>query len=147
MWHLIQGYFFQPTLTLSTAHCSETKGGVRAVVDRKLVHAMFAGVIFPDPDGSGLVGQMSDSFGISILSNIVIGPDILSFTKQYDNRPSIHYKFRKDGLLWVGTYDGSDTGKGWAKCSLTEVPAEIFEPPAIPLEQLQALQNPCKHLN
>lgn len=128
MLRLIQGFFFQNRSWLGTGM---QDGDVVGVIKSGLCRFMFSGIIFPDPDTpSALAGVMVDDFGDSVLTQVVILPDSFSFTKKYERRPDlIHYAFRKEGSLWVGGYTGSATGRGGAKCIITEVPKDLFTPP------------------
>lgn len=58
-------------------------------------YAMFFGVVGPSMDSETLSGQMTDRTGDSIITELKIEDDVLSFTKTYHGRPSISYKLRK----------------------------------------------------
>ncbi|HOX60458.1 MAG TPA: hypothetical protein PLV72_00435 [Candidatus Magasanikbacteria bacterium] len=126
---LIQGFFFQFRMGLDAE--LDEHGEAVAVVHSGLCRFMFAGIIFPDEEGSlgGMVGEMNDDWGYSLLSDVRISSDVVSFTKRYEDRDDvIHYKFRREGSLWTGEFEGSFVGRGGAKCMITEAPEGLFVP-------------------
>ena len=72
---------------------------------------------------------MHDEIGNSILFNVVVSPEELSFDKRYLRRENpINYKFKRKGNLWVGKYSGMAVGEGITKCITCEVPEELYMP-------------------
>ncbi|MFA5358529.1 MAG: hypothetical protein WC310_01750 [Patescibacteria group bacterium] len=129
--YLIQGFFFQDQERLGLAMSSEAKGAV-AVVNSGLCRFMYAGVIYPaeNETANEYVGQMFDHFGDAALSDIKLSADQLEFVKKYNHRNDlIDYIFLKRNGIWVGSYSGSVVGQGSAKCVITEVPQDFFQPP------------------
>lgn len=91
-------------------------------------------------DGIHYTGSMHDKWGLSLL-NIeffdqveMTNPSLphdqkirLMFRKTYKNRPSILYTLgRLPNGIYVGHYESKGTGRGLAKCIVTEVPAELM---------------------
>ncbi|MES3005586.1 MAG: hypothetical protein V4664_01415 [Patescibacteria group bacterium] len=104
-----------------------------AYFEEPLLYYHFAGMIHPSEDeASILVGQLTDKFGDSTLSDVCIGDEEITFTKQYARRRDIiHYCLRKASTplnLWVGTYKGTGTGTGRVNCLITEVPMGFLSP-------------------
>lgn len=129
MASLIQGFFFQFKMGLGTGF--DESGEERAIVHGGLCRFMFAGIIFPDRESSlgGMVGEMNDDWGYSLLSDVRISADEVSFVKRYEDRDDvIRYKFRREGSLWTGEFEGSFVGRGGAKCMITEAPEGLFVP-------------------
>ena len=128
--YLIQGFFFQerPSLGLSALG-----GDLHAVFLHGLVRSLFSGVIGPDNCGEGiLVGRLVDPLGESIVDDVHLTETALTFNKKYDGRPDVvRYAFTKqaDGT-WVGTYDGEETGNGFARCILVPVSEEFLRMPS-----------------
>jgi hypothetical protein len=121
---LIQGCFFQQQDTLRV-----TPNDVLVARDQ-LVYDMFAGFIWQDELRSTLVGGMWDHYGESNLENIYIG-EYFAFTKLYDRREdTIRYDFQQRDAHggWIGIYEGIAVGKGLARCNLTEVSDDYFNP-------------------
>ncbi|MDD2785603.1 MAG: hypothetical protein PHS79_01765 [Patescibacteria group bacterium] len=131
MARLIHGFFFQNREWLSVAHRSEVEGGVGVVIHEGLCRYMYSGVIYPNPHSEQeLIGEMFDHFGESELFDVKITQEDAEFAKKYDNRNDIiRYKFRRVGDLWVGEYSSPATGRGGAKCTITEAPDSLFLPP------------------
>ena len=78
-------------------------------------------------------GEMWDKYGKSVLTNVkffpsYIEPRIFSFDKRYLDRDyAIKYRFtRRNGNVWVGTYESRPTGKCVSRCVLTEVTGDDF---------------------
>jgi len=129
--YLIQGFFFQHQGWLGLGMSSEGEGVV-TVINSGLCRFMYSGVIYPDKHNAlgGFAGQMSDHFGDSQLSKVVVLPEEVRFVKKYDRRDDlIDYKFSKQNGLWVGKYSGPVVGQGGAKCVITEVTEDLFRPP------------------
>lgn len=133
--YLIQGFFFQDHMFFGVGYRSPD-GAVATVNVAKNAQFMFAGSIWTEPSlDSKLVGHMVDEFGHAEIGDIKISDQALKFSKRYETtrglrkRPPIFYVFdRKDGESWIGTYEGKDAGKGIARCMLTSVPDDFFEP-------------------
>ena len=125
MAYLIQGLFFQVFEGVDVGY--DPNQGPRAMVVTAEGQFMFAGAIW-EKDGK-LVGKIKDGFGLSDICDISVGDNGIRFTKKYDHKETlIHYEFGiKDGNSWVGTYEGSEAGRGVGRCILTEVPENFFE--------------------
>ncbi len=131
--HLIQGFFFQDLFRPEIEHRGESEGGVHVVFRGGACRFMYAGTIWFELESGIFMGEMVDAFGESDLSEITLGPDELSFSKKYEHRADvIKYSFRRQDSIWVGEYEGKETGKGWSNCALTEVPDTLFV--ALPAE-------------
>ena len=127
---LIQGVFFQNQEWLGTQMVPID--GMVVVIERGLIYGMYAGIIRVDPKNSRrLIGGMNDHWGESVLSGIVFVDGIkLSFLKKYDHREdTILYSFKaKDGITWIGEYEGEIVGKGLSRCIITEVDDSFNDP-------------------
>jgi hypothetical protein len=89
----------------------------------------FFGVIKTDGDAGD--GEMRDNFGTAIITDVVLTAEELCFTKRYAHRTDqIKYRFRHHAGMWVGSYQGRETGEDEARCILTEVPETFFQPSA-----------------
>lgn len=132
MIFLIQGFFFQNHTSLRIIHRAEVEGGIGAGIMNAMWRTMFSGVIYPDSiKPSKLIGEMFDRYGESTLVNVKIGPEKMSFGKRYNHRNyNIRYKFERVGNIWVGGFSHERTGKGDAKCIITEIPDNFTLPPA-----------------
>lgn len=132
MHWLIQGVYFQNQSWLDVV-CVPVEGNI-AVVKSGLIRATFAGVIYPDQNSAliSFVGEMCDSVGISILTDVTVSETRVSYTKRYKNRREIGeivYEFvHKEGPIFVGTYGGENVGNGIARCILTPVEPSFFDP-------------------
>jgi hypothetical protein len=120
--YLIQGFFWQ---YLSP----QSNDGLLQIIGSRSKF-MFAGALFlPASYGSDKkAGEMNDLYGISVLSNVVIEQDCLTFDKKYlAGRPCgvISYSFKREDAIWTGEYSSS-IGNGLAKCVLLEVPWNFF---------------------
>lgn len=123
---LIQGFFFQERMFLGVKHRAESEGGVGVFMQPGIMSHMWSGVIWTTEDDK-LTGELLDDFGDSVLTNIEITDDKLSFTKRYHQRgDDIQYTFAKVRKHWVGEYSGDAVGKGTARCILTEPSEEFF---------------------
>ena len=102
--------------------------GAVVITEEGLGQFMFSGAIWRDPKLKKLVGRMNDAFGISDLINVEIGEAGISYDKLYQKRRDyIAYEFKqRDGVSWVGAWEGEDVGKGIARLIITEVPDEFF---------------------
>jgi|GEM_PF-1695683 len=130
---LIQGLFFQWQDGVGIAYSHE---GAIPVIQQAMVRSHFAGAIWEDPESGKLEGNLTDHYGDSTLFDIEISETELSFVKRYVQRPqsdfhAIHYKFEKHGTDWVGGYNGEATGDGMARCIITEVTEDFFDPRSV----------------
>ncbi|KKP89190.1 MAG: hypothetical protein UR93_C0001G0022 [Berkelbacteria bacterium GW2011_GWA2_35_9] len=130
MLRLIQGFFFQNYQSLELGFGLE---GSEMMIREGLCRFMFYGVIIPSSPQTPniLKGEMNDRFGESLLTDIVILPDKVSFTKQYhQDKRTLSYNFtlqEGNDRIWVGRFSSS-FANGDAKCIITEVPISFFEP-------------------
>lgn len=126
MW-LMQGCFYQPHISLQPAM---RDGEISVAVLARMGVFPFSGTIRLQTFGT-LQGNMEDCFGRATLRNVRMRQDeFLSFTKKYDNRPdTIEYEFHYRNGIWVGDYTGDETGRGDAKCIVTEVPNDFYTTP------------------
>lgn len=129
--YLIQGFFFQNISQLSFYDNWSSPDGFSVFIKSGLFKFMYAGIIFTNPEAkTELIGEMSDHFGKSKLFEIIVTDKVATFIKKYDCRNDlIKYCFKRDGNIWTGEYSGKATGKGGAKCIITEVPKDLFLPP------------------
>lgn len=131
--YLIQGFFFQHQEWLGLGMSSEGEDVV-VVVNSGLCRFMYSGVIYPDEHNvlGEFAGQMSDHFGDSLLSQVVVLSEEVRFVKKYNSRDDlIDYNFTKQNGLWVGGYSGPVVGQGGAKCVITEISEDLFRPPEV----------------
>jgi len=129
--YLIQGFFFQGREWLDT-EISQQNGDLRPIIRSGLCRYMYSGVIYPDKYNAmgGYAGQLTDHFGDSTLSEMLVLPELVKFTKKYTRRDDlIYYQLKKVGDLWIGEYSGTATGSGTTQCIITEVNEGIFFPP------------------
>ncbi len=122
---LIQGIFFQSVDDDIVALAITEDDNLAVAMRYGTGQFMFQGSIWEDVDNRNvLIGSMEDQFGVSRLSNIKFTADCVMYTKRYEQRKDdILYVFqRRDGDSWVGTYTGTLTGIGIARCWLREVP-------------------------
>jgi hypothetical protein len=126
---LIQGFFWQHREWIETG--MDQMGDVAAMVASGRCRFMFAGTIFPASGNvlDTLVGDMTDDFGRSTLSEVILMPREVTFVKKYDDRPAvINYRFVRDGGIWIGEFAGGEVRLGKARCVITEVPDIFFRP-------------------
>jgi hypothetical protein len=126
---LIQGFFWQHWEWIETG--MDKMGDVAAMIASGRCRFMFAGTIFPASGNAldTLAGDMTDHFGHSILSEVVLLPREVTFVKKYDARPAvINYRFVRDGEIWIGEFAGEKVRLGKARCIITEVPDSFFHP-------------------
>lgn len=126
---LIQGFFFQHQAFFQIVQRAESEGGAGVIIQPGLMRCIFSGVISQDPRNAlgGLLGEMTDYFGESILSDIRLTENCFTFQKKYNDRPdSIQYIFRKEKSFWTGEWQGLAVGKGKAVCITTKVPESFF---------------------
>ncbi len=124
---LLQGVFWQAIENAGFDHKRD-----EVVVRRGHFTFAFAGAIDANPpDKKPLEGWMLDIFGRSRIFDIELTDGTLSFKKQYHDRDDvITYSFRKQGSgTLVGFYQGEAVGRDFARCILTEVSDEFFQPP------------------
>jgi hypothetical protein len=131
--YAIQGVFFQNQEWLSTAFLPGE--GLSPVIKTGLIYTIYSGVISINPENPAqLVGGIIDHYGESILTDIIIvegsSAAEISFTKKYVKRPDlIRYTFKiRDGVTWVGRFDGPKVGSGVSRCLLTLIPEDFFSP-------------------
>lgn len=128
--YLLQGLFYQDVVTYGIGQ--KPGVGEAAYCTSNLHHVLFSGVIAPPPNDlkGPLAGALQDHFGMSTLSEVTLSEEKLEFTKRYDKRrDEIRYLFeKKDGDLWIGTWDGLRVGTGFAKCLVTAVTKDFFDP-------------------
>lgn len=134
---LINGVFFQQGFNMGIGY-RPGEGAVPTVMEVERF-TFFSGVInFEDENllGEGS-GSMTDYYGESVISGVVVKEDSVTFTKKYLRRDDlIHYTFnQKDEGMWVGGYDGKATGPGDANCILVPVKGAFFMPPPDPVEE------------
>lgn len=126
MYYLLQGSYFQNKEWLDIA-CVPLEGNV-AVVRRGLIHAMYAGAVWPDPERAlgALTGCMLDANGTARLFDVHISPREVHFKKQYERRDYIlTYAFNtQQNGVWLGTYSGTIVGRGISSCIVTAVEGE-----------------------
>ncbi len=111
--YLIQGFYFQRREFLGLA--VKPLEGTVAVIREGMFHCMFAGLIWREPNALSWSwrGSMDDSEGLSDLDSIRIEVDELHFDKRYRRRAdTIHYEFRLEEDLWVGSFSGDAVGRG-----------------------------------
>lgn len=135
MGYVISGMFYQVRAGLGIGFST---AGAAAVVGEGIVGVRFGGSFREKDDGSGVLsGIMCDRVGDSLLADIVLTDCKLSFTKHYVNRDDgIRYHFTKQAdETWVGEWEGSACGRGFAKCMIFPVPDVFFEPLILSGEQ------------
>ena len=128
--YIVQGLFYMDRQTYGIGQ----KPGIGEAVylTNDLFHTLFSGVIAQEPyhQMGPLYGALQDQFGISNLTDVELSDDVFTFTKQYEKRKdTIQYSFEKKlGQLWIGTLEGAVAGSGFAKCLITSVKKDFFEP-------------------
>lgn len=124
---LIQGLFFANDYIMGISHDPEI--GERATINQAMFRTMFAGVIRFSEDYPGGEGALLDHYGTSILSEVELTDDKLSFKKRYDHRRDIIlYELNKSGDCWAGSYSGNAVGTGAVKCQLLPIGEDFFMP-------------------
>ncbi len=130
MFLFINGVFFQALQHLGVAM---TPDGSAAVIQTSMFTDHFFGRWMFKNGGFHETGEMWDKYGKSVLTNVkffpsYIEPRIFSFDKRYLDRDyAIKYRFtRRNGNVWVGTYESRPTGKCVSRCVLTEVTGDDF---------------------
>lgn len=139
----INGVFFQHER--DTVAISKSTPGMVRMLDsinsrsETLCRFIFNGFIWKNGQNNSneLTGGVEDFYGHSQLSKINISGKYMSFTKKYIHRNDwIVFVFTKrDGNIWVGQYDGPETGTGIASCIITEFSEDFFSSEKI-LKQL-----------
>ncbi|MBI3334700.1 hypothetical protein HYZ97_04385 [Candidatus Pacearchaeota archaeon] len=73
-------------------------------------------------------GQMIDVWGPSIIKGEMSDRE-MQFKKRYEFREDIiEYKFKKQGYLWVGGYQGNiGVGEGKAQCVAAKIADDAFQ--------------------
>ncbi len=102
--------------------------GIAATITPVMTHGVFYGVVGIEEDGT-YSGEMNDHWGPSVITDLTVLDDYISFRKSYKNRPPILYTFdKKEEGLWIGSYDGRDSGSGIAKLIITPLNESFFQP-------------------
>lgn len=128
--YAIQGLSFQRHSMGNIAGALDTILGA----DPNVVIQFTGGIFKGPPPAYELQGNMRDHFGLSVLSEITIERDRVSFLKTYgagNNHQAFEYEFKKQGNFWIGTFRSTREGSnfsGSANCILTEVDEAFFEP-------------------
>ncbi|MEM4271651.1 MAG: hypothetical protein QXD13_00995 [Candidatus Pacearchaeota archaeon] len=82
-------------------------------------NSLFEGFLNCKEDGT-IDGYLNDRWGQSKIEGILknqLGD--LTFRKMYIHRADIiFYSFKKEGNLWIGCYNGPETGVGEAQCEI-----------------------------
>lgn len=126
--YLIQGLFYQDRITYGIGYKPEV--GEAVYCKSAVQYTLFSGVITLNANTDILEGELQDTFGNSTLTEINFSWEKLEFVKKYDGRrDTIGYVFdKKDGDIWVGTWNGARVGAGFAKCLVTAVSKDFFDP-------------------
>lgn len=128
--YLVQGLFWQDKLTYGIGQ--KPSLGQAEYATRGLHHSLFSGVIAPPPTNpeAPLEGALQDNYGESTLSDVILTEEKLEFTKKYDHRSNeVRYTFNKKVAgFWIGAWEGSDVGTGFAKCVIMPVGPDYFDP-------------------
>lgn len=130
MRYFINGMFLQMGEGIGVRSTVPGTGWV-AVFGTRTRGYIFSGVIQRFTPSSPWTGWVLDHFGYAKLFNVSFGEKELRFTKKYEGREDeIHCSFRQtpdaEGVF-VGHYEGVDTGKNTAWCVLTEVSDRLFD--------------------
>jgi hypothetical protein len=124
---LIQGLFFANDYIMGISH--DPKIGERATINQAMFRTMFAGVIKFSENCPAGEGALLDHYGSSIIFEIELTDNKLSFKKRYDHRRDvILYELEKTDNCWMGSYSGNMVGMGAVKCQLLPVDEEFFMP-------------------
>ena len=132
---LIQGLFFQEQPSFGIGFKEDV--GEAVFVSQQMIRCFFSGFIGPKPETDKespfLNGMLQDHYGEAMITDALISPDSISFTKVYLRRSDpIFYEFtKKEGDDWLGTYNGPAVGNGWAKCQIKEVEESFFDPTSL----------------
>lgn len=92
----------------------------------------FSGMLHTNTvDSTKMSGFMRDEFGYSDLTDVEVTENTVSFVKKYliGRDDTIKYTLRKSKRqlnVWIGKYDGIQTGKDKVKCIITEVPLDFL---------------------
>ncbi len=71
-------------------------------------------------------GQLIDLWGSSSIEGTMTENE-LRFTKMYEHRSDpISYRFRMQNGIWVGEYNGPETGRGRAQCKTFVAEEDAF---------------------
>ncbi len=119
----IQGIIFQSGHT----HGIGYKPGIgeAVTIQDAMIFAMYHGVVSEEET---LCGHMHDKWGDSQVTNFKVSETELTFSKFYDRRPEIRYRFiKKTDDVWFGSWEGEDCGTGQSKCILTPIDESFFE--------------------
>ena len=137
--YLIQGLFFQEGTTMKTEKGVE---GVRFFKGQK--STFFSGTIFSDKESrSGLMKGVIEEWTLGFMGNtvyresiiwdVMISSKSIDFNKVYSGEERvIAYSFeKKEGNIWIGKYQVGES-VGDAKCIITEISEDFFQPPPLP---------------
>jgi hypothetical protein len=127
---MLSGIFFQHQKWLEIGMGPE---GSAVFIEEGLCQFAYAGFIYSDRHNllGACAGGMIDRFGPSVLSEILLLPEDISFNKQYShsNNPPIKYSLKKQGEFWTGTYSSPKVGTGNTRCLINEIPKDFLSPP------------------
>lgn len=121
--YLLQGLYFNEILSYGIG----IKPGIGVVREDSLPYHFFQGMVTVQPEHT-VCGYIKDKFGEADIYNFRISEKKMSFRKCYKDRSAIYYSFDKfaDGF-WVGSYTGTDVGKGKVHCLVTSVNEGFFD--------------------
>lgn len=87
-------------------------------------------------------GRLSDRWGNSSIEGALAKTiELMCFRKKYDHKSGlILYSFRKEGDLWIGSYNGRFTDIGGAQCEIYD------ETPKIDWDKRQATERVSQEL-
>ena len=127
---LVQGLIFQKYRDIGIIERSLLSVDTLRLNSELIFQGMFSGIIANVEKGE-MSGIVNDAWGQSELFNIVFNDSNLSFCKKYFRRDDIiDYKLKKlinADNVWVGDYDGKDTGKGIAWLTIQEVESDMWD--------------------
>ncbi len=88
-------------------------------------NVLFSGKNLEHDTNNRLNGRLTDAYGLSSISgSLDLSLEEMNFDKKYDTGISagvtIKYKFRKEGVLWVGEYGWNGNFRGESLCELFE---------------------------
>ena len=127
--YLIHGIIFQ----MGECYSIDNKPGIGAAVkaQKAMLYAIFHGIVNKLEHEKTHSGEMKDQWGKSTITDFIVEADTMSFTKHYEKRPPIYYKFYRNpanSRIWEGGYTGEDSGIGTCKCILNVVDEDFFLP-------------------
>lgn len=126
------GVFFQNKKGIITAH--DPIIGTRAFIEETMKRSTFYALLGEEDDRADISGMMNDVFGDSEITDFTIDDSTMSYRKRYIHRSDvIEYVFNtKEGNTWYGTWSGPSVGTGTAKCIVTEIDEQFFQPESRP---------------